>query len=110
MDPLDDSMESYNRRQYDLMLRSIDLFEGGSTTFPLLVANLESLLDALKQLALSWIENFQSRWGTLEDVYASMLDEGRSDLNDLEHELVIRALADLKSMISEVRVEKRQDM
>lgn len=99
MDDQYESTDEYNLRQYLLMLRTLQLYKDGSISFGHLISNLSALLGALKEPKEYWVEKFQSLWGKLEDTYAVMLDEGRTQFNDFDRQLVERALSDLEPLI-----------
>ena len=94
-----DSTEAYDLRQYNLMLKMIDLYKGGSITLGHLVANLEALREALRAPAESALTGFDSLWGKLEDTHAVMLDEGRKEFSDFDRQLIETSLAEFESLI-----------
>lgn len=96
---MSDSDSDYNERQYDLMLRTISGYRDGSIQLGHLVNSLEALNSALQDPTAEWLDTFGRAWGRLEDVYAVMLDEGRTGLDAADVELVDEAIAMLRVSI-----------
>lgn len=89
----------HNSRQYNLMLRNISLYQEDSIRLGDLVNTLEALNGALQHPTSEWSEAFEPAWGKLEDVYAVMLDEGRTESNAVEIMLIKDSVARLRALI-----------
>lgn len=102
-----DSDRDYNRRQFRLMPRLIEQYQAGSIKLRQLIDGLEALNSALQNPGEDWLSEFEPAWGALEDVYAAMLGEGRSTLNeDVDEPLIERSLTRLTSLIQSRLAEK----
>ncbi len=82
------------------MQRCIAEYEPKVVSLGSLVSTLEALQSTLEGESASFNARFSSLWGRLEDTYAFILDESRSDLNDLDNRTVSVALEELKTLIS----------
>ena len=98
----------YNLRQLRLMLGFIHEYQEGAQTLRALIDDLEALSNCLQNPEKSWIERFQSEWGVLEDIYAVMRYEKRTQLTDVENRLIEEAIIKLNFFVqSEIkRLEK----
>lgn len=95
-----DTDRDYNLRQFSLMQRLLEQYQAGAIKLSQLINDLEGLNSALKDPAEDWLAEFEPAWGTLEDVYAAMLGEGRSTLSeDVDKPLIQRAVSRLLSLI-----------
>jgi Mg2+ and Co2+ transporter CorA len=100
----------YNQRQYALMLRRIDQYRKEVITLGQLINDLEALNAALRTTSGSWTAKFEPAWGRLEEVYASMQSEGRSQLDEVDSKLIEQSLSELTSLIqSEVSKGEQGD-
>lgn len=91
--------DDYNLRQYRLMLARLGQYRAGSVGLAQLVNDLEALGAALDSPTEPWLAEFEPAWGMLEDVYASLLAEGRTAPGEPEQRVIERALARLTSLI-----------
>lgn len=96
---MNESDAEYNARQYRLMLRVLHDYQHGVIKLGRLVSDLDALRDALQNPSQSWLGEFESAWGKLEDVYAVMLDEGRAEFDETDRRLISEALSKLTSLI-----------
>lgn len=97
----------YNQRQFRLMRRLIDQYQSGSIKLSQLISDLEALNSALKNPTEEWLSEFEPAWGAIEDVYAAMLAEGRTNLNDdVDKPLIQKSLSRLTSLLQSQITEK----
>lgn len=95
-----ESDRDYNQRQLSLMQRRLEQYQAGAIKLSQLINDLESLNSVLRNPAEEWLSEFEPAWGVLEDVYASMLAEGRLTLNeDVEVPLIEKAVSRLSSLV-----------
>ncbi len=66
-------MNDREQRQYALMKETIDAFRRGRSIGPV-IADLESLVDALETTPQEWTNSFIEEWSVLEIAYAVALD------------------------------------
>jgi hypothetical protein len=84
-----------------LIAKALDAYQREDTDLPRLVADVESGIEALFDVADSaWVEQLRSAWSGLEIVYALALDEGRSTLTDEERGDVDETIAELRSLLA----------
>lgn len=106
---MDTSEREYNLRQLRLMLGFIHEYQQESLTLRDLIRKLEALGDSLQKPSEPWLKMFQSAWGKLEDVYASMLDEGRTELDEVDLRLIDEGVSQLLSLIQH-EIEKQEQV
>jgi len=98
----------YNLRQLGLMLKTIEEYQGGLQTLRATIKKLEDLSGCLIKPFPTWLKEFQSTWGMLEDTYAVMLYEKRTHLNNEEQEYVDNAISKLTPLVqSEINKLKK---
>ena len=95
---MDDS-RAYNIRQYELMLKTLQDYRNRKISLERLINNLDALRGVLQVPPISWLDSFEPQWGKLEDVHAMMLDEERTELDELDLKLIESALAELEPLI-----------
>ena len=84
-----------------LIAKALDAYQCGETTLARLVADVESGIEALFDVADSaWVEQLRSAWSGLEIVYALALDEDRSTFTDEERSDVDETIAELRSLLA----------
>lgn len=81
------------------MLRMIGLYKTVSISFGHLISNLSALRGTLKKPLESWVGQFESLWGKLEDTHAVMLDDERKHFNAFDRQLVESSLTELEFLI-----------
>lgn len=64
----------FDQRQYVLMGDHLHRYEEGRVDLGSLIAGLEGLLQCLEAVDEGWKDDFFSKWGILEEVYAVALD------------------------------------
>lgn len=96
---MDESSQTYNVRQYKLMLKMIQDYQNGDIKLGHLVANLDALRGVLQNPPEPWLSEVESLWGKLEDVYAIMLDEERTEFDDLDRKLIKESIIKLESLV-----------
>jgi hypothetical protein len=83
------------------IVHALDAHERGDASLARLVADIESGIEALFDVADSaWVEQLRSAWSGLEIVYALALDEGRSALTDEERGDIAETIAELRSLLA----------
>ena len=96
-----DSDRNHNLLQFRLMQRLLEQYQAGAIKLRQLIDDLEALNAALRNPTEDWLSEFEPAWGALEDVYAAMLAEGRTSLNeDVDKPLIKRSVSRLLSNIS----------
>ncbi|MBL8162844.1 MAG: hypothetical protein JNJ61_12725 [Anaerolineae bacterium] len=88
----------YNRRQYNLMLHIISLYQAGEIVMGQLLDDLSGLQDALIDVGRDWHNAFQDEWGILEITFAVSRYEQRK-LDDQDRMRVEEAIEELKQLI-----------
>lgn len=91
----------YDSRQCDLMREALSSFERGECELPALISFLDASLAAMESAPTKWREAFQVQWWTLEQVHAVALDRSEDPMADENGQLVRRAVARLKHLLSE---------
>lgn len=66
-----------------------------------LISELESLCVLLETPTSSWRDSFQEQWGTLEEVFAVMLDRDASTMDDEGAKLVADAVMRLEILVND---------
>jgi hypothetical protein len=83
-----------------LMKEALLDYEAGRSDLAQLVRGVESAIDSLEAVAdAAWVRELRRHWGTLEIIYAVMLDEGRAALTDEERRNVAEAIATLRLLV-----------
>lgn len=84
-----------------LMTKALDGYEGSEVALPGLVAEVESVIEALFDVAdEQWVERLRSAWSGLEIIHAVALDEDHPTLSDEEQLDVTAAIAELRSLVA----------
>lgn len=97
-EPADDDRE---QRLSGLARESLDAYERGEIGLTRLVANVESAIEALLDIAdVAWVEELRSAWSGLEIVHALALDDGRRTLTDGERGEIAETIAELRSLLA----------
>jgi len=94
-------MSDFDQRQYRLMLKSLDDFSVGHMRIDVLIANLEGLLNALRDIDEEWKQTFLHYWGQIEDERADALFRNLDSLDDHAMQNVTDAISHLKLMVLE---------
>jgi hypothetical protein len=89
--------ETYNQRQYERMLQTIEAYEKGSITLGRLAINLEGLIQALENISNEQRHILLTHWGTLEDVHSIALDRSTMQRHEEDDRLITAALTALKA-------------
>ena len=80
------------------MRQALDGFERGAIALGGLAADVESVIDALFDVADNeWVERLRSAWAGLEITHAVALDEARPALSDEDGRVIGAAFAELRS-------------
>jgi hypothetical protein len=90
-----------NERQYRLMLDQLTNFENDGLALDTLVDNLDGLLNALEEVAVSWKQTFLQEWGKLEDERAYALCKGVQAFDNEASEWIRSTVARLKLRVLE---------
>lgn len=93
------NITDYNQRQYGLMLDLISNYRQRKIELSKLVNELDALNSVLESPSQSWVNKFEAAWARLEDVYAVMITDGRSELDNLDLELINKSLNELEELI-----------
>lgn len=92
-----DENKEYVKRQLELLLYFIDVFEKQEIGFSYFLNQVEALITVMSELVEKReIDRLQSIWGGLEGVYACALDQKKDYLSDEEKRLVLFFLNNLK--------------
>lgn len=97
---MEETDNDYDLRQYRQTLRALHNYQGGSMNLTTLIQNLDALYQCLREAPQLWKRSFESEWGTLEDVYAIMLDKGEVNLDDIGRKLVDESINKLESIVN----------
>ncbi len=106
----EDWKAEYDQRQYRLMADQLQGYEEGKLNLASLVSRLEALLSALEAPDKAWKNDFWSKWGTLETVYAVALDrneqglapDAQATINDPSHRALINeAVQNLRRLVQD---------
>ncbi|MGO4565487.1 hypothetical protein AB4Z52_10535 [Rhizobium sp. 2YAF20] len=103
----DDLKHAHDRRQYQLMIEQLSLFNEERLSLGLLLSRLKGLASTLELASPSWKDEFTNQWGTLEIVYAMALNRAESAgdshsetiLSKKEHSLVLTSIKNLQRLI-----------
>lgn len=92
-------MSDYNRRQYQLMLDQLKLYEQGKMGLNKLIVDLEALLGCLENIEKSWEMNFRKQWGVLEEEYSFFVVEKQKEMKPETQKMIDRAVTGLKNLV-----------
>ncbi len=92
-------MTSGQETKLRTMLSALAEFENGQLALDLLIPELEGLFNAVDLDDLDWQKGFWYSWGELEIGYALALDRGWKSLDETGEQIVLQAVADLRSLI-----------
>lgn len=93
-------MTSYQERQLRMMLWKLAEAEEGKLALSYLIPDLEGLFHAVDLADPDWQKGFWYSWGELEIGYALALDRGWKSLDETGEQIVLQAVADLRSLIN----------
>src|SRR5258706_1317508 len=94
-----DKETNFNRRQYERMLEKIERFESEKIEINSLIADLEALILALRDVPDDWRHQLQSTWAVLEDTYAVAQDDGKTVFAPQDLASINSAILKLKELI-----------
>lgn len=94
------NLSDYDRRQYERMRTAISDYEAKGTTFATLVRTIDALIGALEKVPSSDRDDLLREWGALEEIYALSLDERKPELEFVHVDVISKAIANLKEIIS----------
>ena len=92
------TLNEYNLRQFDLLIKSINDFEGGKLSLSSLISNIEGLIGALENFSLSQRNELIRKWGVLDEIFAVCLDENNRSLSKEERDLINHTLCELREL------------
>ena len=95
---------SFNNKQLDLMLHTIELYQNGKTSLRVLIDDLEFLVNLLEGIDNDWKSEFLGRWGALELIYSSNLFHNKN-LDDDDKIKIQQSLKDMKKQIHLIKAE-----
>ena len=98
-------MPDYDQRQYRLMLDRLEAFSRNGIGIDTLIADLQGLLNALKEPGDSWKQDFLQWWGQIEDARAYARYREAKTLDKQETEYVVEAAVRLEQVIREKIVD-----
>ncbi len=101
-------MNKYDRRQYGLMLRTIEDTELSVQSLGHTISSLEGLLATLTRQEPDWVEKVQTELGDLEQVYAHNLEKKKNFLDPKEIKWITDTLAKLRELVQMRLHEKIQ--
>lgn len=78
------------------MVKSINLFEGGSITIKALLSDLKNIYWNLSERPEDFSELYFTNWGFIEEIYAIHLAKGRTMIEGEEEEKIREAASALK--------------
>lgn len=96
-------MYDHDKKQYQLMKDYIAEFEEGKLKLDQLIKVLYGLTKSLQTTEEEWVDEFQSEWWTLEQVYAVALDRKETTLNLDSQNLIYETIENMKNLL------KKQD-
>ena len=97
---------TYNQRQYQRMIASIDAYESGQMSLPKLIDNLDALLVCLENMSGEWYDSFMGEWTVLEEVYAVALDRNGGRLEDDDLRKIASAVNAIRIMVSDAALSR----
>lgn len=84
-----------------LLEKALVRYEDGRSGLAQLVRGVGSAIDELANVSdADWVAELRRSWGELEIIYALMLNQGRSNLNDEERRDVAEAVVALRALIA----------
>ena len=95
----------HNERQYRKMLEVLQRYEAGEGGLHRTIADLEALLLSLETPEETWKKSFYREWAVLEDLHASLLDEGLEKLPPDLNATVEQAVVAMRGLIARVYEE-----
>ena len=93
-------MTNAQESNLQLMLAKLAAFESGQLALSSLISELEGLFNTLHLADPDWQEGFWDSWGDLEISYALALNRGWKSLDEVREQIVLQAVADLRSLIN----------
>ena len=92
-------MNEYDKRQYRLMIETVEVNKLDINSLGKIIISLEALLGQLKEPDQEWVKTFQRVWGKLEDIYSFNIVEEKTFLSQQEIEWITQALKELRTLI-----------
>ncbi len=91
-------MNESDKRQLDLMLQKIHIYDAGRLDLAELINDLQALLDALTSDELEWKNIFKTYWWDLEEVHSVAVCEER-ELDSDDQKIIREAVENFKKLI-----------
>lgn len=95
----DKETHARDQRQYKLMLERLQQFENDEIALHRLISDLSGLMGALSDVDQEWLDEFQSTWSTLEQIYAGALHRGYKTLPDEDRKIIWATVDELTEMV-----------
>jgi len=92
---------SYNQRQYQRRIASIDAYDSSQMSLKKLINNLDALLGCLEKMSGEWYDSFMSEWTVLEEVYAVALDRNGGRLENDDIPQIASAVNGIRIMVED---------
>src|SRR5262245_9554785 len=91
----------YDRKQIELMKKTIELYEERLISLGKLVDTLEGLYSASKSLNPQWKSIFFEKWIDLECVFAAAINKKPEKLEEIEIKILKSAISDINNLIDQ---------
>jgi len=95
-------LTGHDHRQVERMKSRLLLYEQEKISLGTLVADLDFLIEALKDCDVSWRGALRREWGALEEVNAVVLDRGTAMLDQPLEQVVDQATEAMQALLADV--------
>ena len=89
-------MSEANVRHYARIARASDDYLAGAASLEVTISTLEGLIAALEDISPDLRNQFLARWGLLEDLYATSLDQPERRLIEINRDRLRVAVAEIR--------------
>ena len=96
-------MSDYDQRQYKRMSDALAKFDWSAFGLRKIIGELELLVTCLQSAGTTWKQSIWSKIGDLEEVNAFMLDQEREEMDDVDKEIIGKALNELILLVNEAK-------
>lgn len=89
-------MNQANVRHYARIAQACDHYLVGAATLEVTISTLEGLIAALEDISPDLRNQFLARWGLLEDLYATALDQPERQLIEINGDRLRAAVVEIR--------------
>ncbi len=95
-----ESANDFNRKQYQIIIDKLNMYENGTLDLSRLIGDLEVLLGHIKDEDNNWRTLFLRQWGRLEDIYSIALVEN-SPLSKVDEDNIAISINNIRKLVQD---------